>query len=139
MKYALGVCALLSIFIFPGLGAYQARAETSYQRGTILTVEGREGRNHKFTNGTSQADAPLQSKIYAYGIAVRVACGTYVAHYESSSATLPLAIAANNSVEVRVGKHFLYFNLPTNQGMKMAIVRRKVDQTGACASTQAQP
>ena len=139
MKCALGTFGLLFVSFFLGLGAYQAQAETNYQPGTILTVEGHEGRNHKYTNGTSQADAPLQSKIYAYDVAVRVACGTYFAHFESASDNLPSEIATNNSVEVRIGKHFLYFNLPTSREMKMAIVRRKVDQTGTCASSQAQP
>jgi hypothetical protein len=139
MKHILGTSALLLFTSLIGLNASTTQDRTSYQQGMILAVDGREGRNHKYTNGTNPADAPLQSKIYAYDVTVRVACETYVGHYESSSESLPASIASNTPIQVRAGKHFLYFNLPTNQQVKMAIVSQKRDSDGACAPKQAQP
>jgi hypothetical protein len=139
MKYVLGAPALLLFTCLISLNASTSQDRSNYQQGMILTVDGREGRNHKFTNGTNPADAPLQSKIYAYDVTVQVACETYVGHYESSSDSLPASIADNTPVQARAGKHFLYLKLPSNQQMKMAIVSRKVNSDGACASKQAQP
>ena len=134
MKYISVVSALL---LFTSLTSLNA--STTYQQGMVLSVDGSEGRNHKYSNGTNPADAPLQSKIYAYDVTVRVACETYVGHYESSSDSLPASIADNTPVQARAGKHFLYLKLPSNQQMKMAIVSRKTDSDGTCASKQAQP
>jgi len=139
MKHTLGAAALLLFTCLIGLNASTTQDRPNYQQGMILAVDGREGRNHKYTNGTNPSDAPLQSKIYAYDVTVRVACETYVGHYESSSESLPASIADNNPVQARAGKHFLYLKLPGNQQMKMAIVSRKTDSDGACASKQGQP
>jgi hypothetical protein len=139
MKYVLGASALLIFTCLLSLNASTTQDRPNYQQGMILAVDGSEGRNHKYTNGTNPADAPLQSKIYAYDVTVRVACETYVGHYESSSDSLPASIASNTPVQARAGKHFLYLKLPSNQQMKMAIVSRNVNSDGACASKQAQP
>ena len=139
MKYVFVASALLLFTTLASLNASTAQDRSNYQRGMILAVDGREGRNHKYSNGTNPADAPLQSKIYAYDVTIRVACETYVGHYESSSDSLPASIADNTPVQARAGKHFLYLKLPSNQQMKMAIVSRKTDSDGTCASKQAQP
>lgn len=139
MKYILGAAVFLLFTSAMSLSASTTQDQSTYQQGMILSVDGRESRHHKYSNGTNPADAPLQPKIYAYDVTVRVACETYVGHYESSSDSLPASIASNTSIQVRAGKHFLYFNLPSNQQMKMAIVSRKIDSDGACASKQTQP
>jgi len=138
MKHILGTSALLLFSCLAGLNA-STQDRPNYQQGMILAVNGSEGRNHKYSNGTNPADAPLQSKIYAYDVTVRVACETYVGHYESSSDSLPASIADNTAIQVRAGKRFLYFNPPSNQQVKMAIVSRKRDSDGTCASKQTQP
>ncbi len=139
MKYVLGASALLLFTSLISLNTSTAQDRSNFQQGMILSVDGREGRNHKYTSGTNPADAPLQSKIYAYNVTVRVACETYVGHYESSAESLPASIADNSPVPVRAGKHFLYLKLPSNQQMKMAIVSRKTDSDRNCASKQTQP
>jgi len=139
MKHTLGAAALLLFTCLIGLNASTTQDRPNYQQGMILAVNGSEGRNHKYSNGTNPADAPLQSKIYAYDVTVRVACETYVGHYESSSDSLPASIADNTAIQVRAGKRFLYFNPPSNQQVKMAIVSRKRDSDGTCASKQTQP
>jgi hypothetical protein len=139
MKYVLRASALLLFTSLISLNASTAQDRSNFQQGMILAVDGREGRNHKYTSGTNPADAPLQSKIYAYDVTVRLACETYVGHYELSSDSLPASIAENSPVPVRAGKHFLYLKLPSNQQMKMAIVSRKADSDGTCASKKAQP
>jgi len=139
MKNILVASALLLFTSIASLNTSTAQDRPNYQQGMILAVDGREGRNHRYTSGTNPADAPLQSKIYAYDVTVRVACETYVGHYESSSESLPASIADNTPIQARAGKHFLYLKLPSNQQMKMAIVSRKADSGGSCASKQAQP
>lgn len=139
MKYISGAFVFLLLTFAMNLHASTAEDRQNYQQGIVLKVDGREGRNHKYSNGTNPADAPLESKIYAYDVTVRVACETYVGHYESSSDSLPASIADKNPVQARAGKHFLYLKLPSNQQMKMAIVSRKTDSDGSCASKQAQP
>jgi hypothetical protein len=76
MKYILATSALLLFTCLISLKASTSQDRSNYQQGMILAVDGREGRNHKYTNGTNPADAPLQSKIYAYEVTVRVACET---------------------------------------------------------------
>jgi hypothetical protein len=139
MKYVLGASIYLLFFGALSLNATTAPDRSTYQQGMVLSVAGGESRNHKYSNGTNPADAPLQSKIYAYDVTVRVACETYVGHYESSSDSLPASIANNTPVQARAGKHFLYLKLPSNQQMKMAIVSRKTDSGGNCAPNQTQP
>jgi hypothetical protein len=139
MKYVLGAFALLLFTSLISLSATTAQDRSTYQQGMILSVARRGSRNHKYSNGTNPADASLQPKVYAYDVTVRIACETYVGHYESSSDSLPASIADNTPVQARAGKHFLYLKLPSNQQMKMAIVSRKTDSDGTCASKQTQP
>jgi len=139
MKYVLRAPIFLLFAGALNLNATATQDRSTYQQGMILSVAGGESRNHKYSNGTNPADAPLQSKIYAYDVTVRVACETYVGHYESSSDSLPASIADNSPIQARAGKHFLYLKLPSNQQMKMAIVSRKTDSDGACATKQTQP
>ena len=139
MKYIFGASIFLLFAGAPSLNATTTQDRSTYQQGMILSVSGRESRNHKYSSGTNPADAPLQSKIYAYDVTVLIACETYVGHYESSSESLPASIADNTPVQARAGTHFLYLKLPSNQQMKMAIVSRKTDSDGTCASKQTQP
>jgi len=100
--------------------------------GTILNVDKHEVQSPEYAGGNNPTDAPLTSQYYAYDVAVRVSCGTYTGHYESAYDYLPGEIAANQPVDVRVGKHDLYFDLPGDREFKMAIVHRRTERGVPC-------
>jgi hypothetical protein len=114
----------------------RTRPAKAYQWGTILNVDKKEVTNPD-TCCSSPTDAPLQNQYFAYDVSVKVNCGTYVGHYESPYDYLPSSLAPNQKVEVRPGKHNLYFDLPGDRELKMAIVRRKVERSGPCGTSTA--
>ena len=109
----------------------RSKLRQSYEQGTILKVDKREvsSPDQCCYSGT---DSPLKSEYFAYDVSVRVQCGIYVAHYETAFDFLPSELAADRKVDVRVANHDLYFDVPGAQDIRMAIVRRRRDRTGAC-------
>lgn len=108
----------------------------AYQPGTILNVNKKEITSPD-TCCSNPTDTPLQSQYFAYDVSVKVSCGTYVGRYESPYDYLPSSLAANQKVDVRLGKHNLYFDLPGDREMKMAIVHRQVEHSGPCGTSTA--
>jgi hypothetical protein len=102
-------------------------------QGTILSVQKENVQSPEVQGGTNPTDAPLQSSFYAYNMSIRVGCNTYVGRYETPFEYFPSAFVPNHSVNVRLTHHVMYFNVPGEHEMKMAIVRRKLGQA-ACSS-----
>jgi hypothetical protein len=138
MKHILMACAFLFVGVVPSLCASKVQDQPhNYEQGTILRVEKHEVQSPEYSGGSNPSDAPLTSTFYAYEVSVRGDCGTYVARYESPTDHLPSEFASGHPIQVRVTKHFAYFNFPINQEMKMAITHRQIDRAGTCDATSA--
>jgi hypothetical protein len=137
MKYTLMACAFLLVSLVPSLNASKVQDQThNYQQGTILSVEKHEVHSPEYSGGSNPSDAPLTSTFYAYDVSVRADCGTYVARYESPTEYLPSQFASGHPIQVRITKHFAYFNVPINREMKMAITHRQRIREGTCDETR---
>jgi len=139
MKCILLVCMFLLLSTAPSRASKVQDPTRYYQEGTILSVEDRRVRSPEYSGGSNPSDEPLSSAVYAYDIAVRVDCGTYLAHYESPIDYLPSAFAADQTIAVHVAKHFMYFRLPVAGEMKMAIRHRQTAQLASCKTIDSQP
>jgi hypothetical protein len=128
----LAVIALVaSTVAVPAFGANNTPRARQYQPATITSVKKHEVEESPYGGGDNPADAPLRSEVYAYDIAVRTRCGSYVAHYESPYDYLPDAFAANRQIPVRVGKREIAFDLGFRQ-MRMGVVRHRMNPTANC-------
>jgi hypothetical protein len=111
------------------LNVYAAKSSQLVQ-GTVIHVQEQRVQAPDFTvGGSNPADAPLTSRYYAFLIAIRVDCETYIGRYETVLNYLPSAFTAGRSISMRLTKHVMYFDLPDNPELRIGIVRRKA----ACA------
>ena len=137
MRILLGI-ALFATLVCPALLSASTKQKSgSYQRATIISVEKHEVRSPEYTGGDNPSDAPSSSEYYAYDVSVRVTCGTYVGYYESPYDYLPSEFAANQPIDVRLTKHDIYFDLPGDREVKMAIVHRKTEAGAPCVTNTA--
>jgi hypothetical protein len=141
MKPTFGIGILLVCAIVSALGANAPRTEirSPYQQGTILSVQKSEVQPPAASGGDNPSDAPPHCDYYAYEVAVRVNCGTYVGRYQSPNDYFPAAFVPDHTLPVRITRHVLYFNLPGDQEMQMNIVRHKEDQQMACSRGSEKP
>ena len=130
-KFYLAASALLCGMAVPALHANSTRQAKSFETAAILSVHKQELQEPPYYGGDNPSDAPLQSEVFAYEVAVRTACGTYVARYESPYDYLPSAFAANSRMPVQVGKHNISFDLGYRQ-MQMPIEHRKRGKNANC-------
>jgi hypothetical protein len=131
------VVMLVLAVVVPLLNASAKQQQSKdYQQGTVLSVDRQEvsSPNQCCYTGT---DAPLQSSYYAYEVSVRVSCGVYVGRYETAFDFLPSALSPNKTVQVRLTKHLLYFDLAGEREMKMGIVHHSDDHTPPCETSSA--
>jgi hypothetical protein len=135
-KYLCTLAVLLSVVIALNAST-KPNVANNYSQGTVLSVHKNVKHTPETTAGTSPTDAPLQSEYYAYEVSVRVACNTYVGRYETPFNYLPSSFTPNHAVDVRLGKHVLYFSIPGEPEMKMAIVRQENSAAGCGQMTSA--
>jgi hypothetical protein len=80
---------------------------------------------------------------YAYNIGIRVNCTLYVAKYKSASDFVPASIAPNRTLNVRVGKHWMYVSLTPDHPVQLRLMGATSDQNscgnGLTASSAAIP
>jgi hypothetical protein len=134
MRKNLCICGLVLAAGLPALHASSVAVHSrQYLQATVLSVQRREAEEPSRV-GDNPSDAPLQSQAYAYDVAVRVSCGTYVGHYESPYDYLPSEFSPNREVQVRLTKHVMYFNLPGDREMEMSIVRHRTERSAPCRS-----
>jgi len=129
--FHLVVCVLLCGIAVSTLQASPTPQPKPFEPATIVSVRKQELQEPPYYGGDNPSDAPLQSEIYAYDVAVRTGCGTFVAHYESPYDYLPAAFTANSQMPVQVGKHNIAFDLGYRQ-MLMPIAHRKKDKNMNC-------
>lgn len=108
-------------------------------RATIVSVRENNGVDPMSYAGSNPSDTPMQARIYAYDIAIRLNCTNYVVHYESASDYLPSAFAVNHQISARNGKHRLYFDVPGYGPMDMPIASHSRVQEGSCRSFSGGP
>jgi hypothetical protein len=129
MKTTFALYITAFAIIVPTLYAAE-QVNSTYVQGTVVRVQ-----QHKvyspevMMGGSNPSDAPLASRSYAYEVSVRVDCDTYVGRYATPFNYLPSAFTADQSIQVHLTKHAMYFDLPGDLDMKMGIVRR----TSECA------
>lgn len=103
---------------------------SAFVQGTVLSVQKEDVQSPQYMGGTNPSDAPLQSSYYAYNVSIHVGCETYVGRYETPFDYFPSALSPNHSVDVRLTKHVMYFNVPGENDMKMPIVHYTNDAAG---------
>jgi len=129
----LSIAVLSFALAVPVLCAPSAQANPKQLlSGTVIGVQEKEMQSPEVTGGSNPSDAQLASQFYAYDVFVRVDCKTYVARYQTPFDYLPSAFAAGQPIQLHLGKHVMYFDLPNNPQMRMAILRRTVGSGSAC-------
>ena len=130
------VILALVVMMLPPSASAKLQQSKDYQQGTVLNVDRQEvtSPNQCCYSGT---DAPMQTSYYAYEVSVRIGCGTYVGRYETAFDFLPSAFSPNQTVQVRLTKHLLYFDLAGEREMKMGIVHRSKGHESACGASSA--
>ncbi|MGA8492450.1 MAG: hypothetical protein WB711_18635 [Terriglobales bacterium] len=124
------ICIAIAVLVIvPVLNASPTRNNSSlFVQGTVLRVEQHKVYSPEYTiGGSNPSDAPLTTRYYAYEVAVRVNCKTYVGRYETLLNYLPSEFTPNEPIQVRLTKHVMHFDLPYDPDLRMGIVRRKSD------------
>ncbi len=128
MKKNLSI-SIAVLAIVPMLSASRSPGKSDpFVQGTVVAVQ-----KHKIYSpdymmgGSNSSDAPLTSRYYAYEVSVRVACKTYVGRYETPFNYLSAAFTPEQPIQVRLTKHVMYFDLPSDPEMRMGIVQRSSD------------
>jgi hypothetical protein len=108
--------------------------EQGYQTATVVSVHKYETQSNYV--GDNPADAPLQSRNYAYEIGIRLDCNVYVGLYQSATNYLPADFAPSKTVDVRMRKHVMYVSLPYNDwDVKMGIVGHRRIKDESCPAS----
>ena len=116
----------IALLVLASLPNALAANSSRLVQGTVIGVREQEVHSLNFmTGGSDPSDAPLASRYYAFEIAIRVDCSTYVGRYETVLNYLPPALAAGQSISMRLTKHAMYFDLSQDPELKIGIVRRK--------------
>lgn len=112
MRLHLFGALLLSVVAAPLLNAStNGEQPNEYQQGTVLSVEKQVVRSPDL-GIYSGTDIPLQSVHYAYDVSLRVGCVTYQGRYETPLDYLPSAFSPGKSIQVRLTKHAMNFDVP---------------------------
>ena len=101
-----------------------------YQSATVVGVANHETPSIYVGNPT---DAPLQSEVYSYDIAIELNCTVYTVRYETGLDYLPSAFSPNQTVKVSLEKHVMNVNLPGAREVKLSIGRRTRVKSISCA------
>lgn len=130
-RFYLAASVLLCGIAIPAIHASSTAQPKPFETAAILSVHKQELHEPPYYGGDNPSDAPLQSEVFAYEVAVRTACGTYVTRYESPYDYLPSAFTENSHLPLQVGKHNISFDLGYRQ-MQMPIEHRKKDKNANC-------
>lgn len=129
------LCAALmaGFAMWTAVGVWARPAASNVRTGRLLSVEKHRVRSPETAGYYDPTDAPLRSQRYAYDVSVKVGCRTYLARYESPTDFLPTAFVPGNSMPLRLGKHSVYFEVPSEQPIKMGIVHATRDRSAVCS------
>lgn len=123
--------------VMSGLTAFAKNKQPdTLTQGTVVSVDREEvsSPNQCCYTGT---DTPLQSTYYAYKVSLHVGCVTYDGEYDTPFDYFPSAFSSGKTLQVRLAKHEMYFDVPGDSNLKMNIVHRSKDRTAACSETRA--
>jgi hypothetical protein len=124
MKNSLLLFAIVSGGLLTNM---QAATKAGYQPATVVSVE--SGATPSNNDGGNPSDAPLQSAVNSYDIAVRVADTVYRTSYEAAFDDLPSIFALNHPVQINLKKRVMVVDLPGDGAVEMAIEGRTRDNS----------
>jgi len=131
-------CTVLVAFVVvvPMLYASHTRSSANQGvQGMVVSVQKHEVQSPGEAL-TTPTDAPLSSQYFAYDVSVRVDCQLYVGRYETPFDYLPSAFSPDHAIQMRLTEHVLYFDLPNNPEMRMAIVHHAAESDTTCRSNR---
>jgi hypothetical protein len=128
------IYALALILFAPPVSANATKRSSDkkdqYLPGTVVTVQKHETKSNYI--GDDPSDAPLQSSAFAYDIALRVSCGTYIGRYQSAFDYVPAVFTPNRPVEIRFQKHAMYVEVPGEPEYKIGIIEQPRGARASC-------
>jgi hypothetical protein len=127
---------LLLCSFFLGGSVLLANASTparQYQTAVVVTVEGHEPDAPFHLKKT---DAAVPASESDATVSFRLSCTVYVGRYKSAIEYLPSVFEAGHSVEVSIGKPFMYVNIPGNGEVKLRVVRHYAVTENPCKGGQ---
>ena len=130
MRNVLIVC----VFAVAATSPLYPQTRTRNTTATVISVHRNHGVSPTSYAGSNPSDAPLQSRYYAYDIAVRLNCTNYVVRYESASDYLLSAFAARHQMTARLDDDRLLFEVAGYGQMDMPIVSHSPVKEGSCRS-----
>ncbi len=102
-----------------------------YIEGTVIRVDKHEGHD-QVAIGENPSDAPLADpESFAYDVAVRAGCGTYVGRYRSWYDYLPSVFTEKQKLQLRLTRSVMYVNVPNEKEVELRIISRHVER-GPC-------
>lgn len=130
MKKALLLSAIVCGTLFV-LSAYAKQSQIKpYLEGTVVQVDKHEAA--ALVPGGNPSDAALADpETYAYDIAVRVNCSTYVGRYRSWYDYLPPVFRPNQKIQLRLTRSVMYVDVPNEKEVELSIVSKHVEH-GPC-------
>ena len=124
MKRSVYMVTLVFLITVPALCAMAISSKESVQ-GTVVQVQKQRVQSPAYQFGSSNpSDAPVASSYYAFEVSIRVDCTTYVGRYTTPFNYLPGMFTADQTIQFRLTKHVMYFELPYGWDVRMGIVRR---------------
>ena len=115
--------------------SHTQNSSAQYTQGTVVRVQ-KQVVSSPADALTTPTDAPLASRDYAYEVAVRVDCKTFTGRYETAFDYLPSAFTVDHPIQVRAGRHAMYFDLPNHPEMRMGIVHRSTVSSADCGQNR---
>ena len=137
MKTKICISILAFTIAVSALNAFaKDKQPDTLQQGIVVSVDREEvsSPNQCCYDGT---DTPLQSTYYSYKVSLHVGCVTYDGEYDTPLDYFPSAFSSGKSLQVRLAKHEMYFDVPGDSNLKMNIVHRSKDRTAACNDSRA--
>jgi len=130
MKKMVVVLAVLGATLaVVGASAKESKIK-QYVEGTVVRVDKYE--SEQVVAGQNPSDAPLADpETFAYDVAVKVSCGTYVGRYQSWYDYVPSVFATDRKIQLRVTRSVMYVNVPNEKEVELSIVSKHIER-GPC-------
>jgi hypothetical protein len=126
MKRNLALLVLMCGVLLTGASA---GTKQPYQSATVVSVANHETPSIYVGNPT---DAPLQSEVYSFDIAIELNCTVYMVRYETGLDYLPSVFSPNQTVEVSLEKHVMNVNLPGARELRLSVGSRSRVKDTSC-------
>lgn len=124
---------LFLVGMFIESAVVMAEPSRTFQRAVVVSAQKYEPDSVHYNK---RMDAPSPATEYDYDISIRFNCSIYVGRYLSAINYLPDAFAADQAIEVSLGKHAMLVRVPGNGDIKMGIVRRYAVSGKSCEASR---